>query len=127
MIETNWFEDHGVDEPPRLTVLPWLLWLLVIVLSISAALYSGRVVSAEPVIARSGMDYVRLTDAICTPNLPGYKSGNAVLDGVSYKLCWKLVQPATGPLHVVIVYEDGDVWRADPKKFGPESKNQPGL
>lgn len=26
MTETNWFQDRGVDEPPRLTVLPWLIW-----------------------------------------------------------------------------------------------------
>src|SRR5260221_9222958 len=54
-------------------------------------------------------------------------SGNAVLDGIGYKLCWKVVRPVQGAIHVVIVYEDGDVWRADPKKFGPESKNPAGL
>jgi len=26
MSETDWFEGRGVDDMPRLTILPWLIW-----------------------------------------------------------------------------------------------------
>lgn len=122
-VETNWFQDRGVDKAPRLTVLPWLI-LATFAL---AMILSPLVFADEPMIARAGTDYIRLTDQVCTPNLPGYKSGNAVLDGTGYKLCWKLVRPQTGPLHIVVVYEDGDVWRVEPSKFKPESKSPAGI
>lgn len=24
--DQEWFEGHGVDQPPRMTVMPWLFW-----------------------------------------------------------------------------------------------------
>lgn len=81
----------------------------------------------EPVIIRNGNDFVRLTKDACTPNLPSFRTGTAVLDGTPYKLCWKIVQPPEGKLYVVVVYEDGDVWKVDPYKFRPESEVPAGL
>lgn len=107
----------------------WTLagWLVLLALICAGMTYCHLALGAdpEPVIVRKGNDYVRLTHNVCTPNLPGYMTGKAVLDGKPYKLCWKLVRPEQGPLHIVI--KDGDIWRADPKAFGPESSNPAGI
>lgn len=125
-------EDYEDTVPqPGSRFWGWTLvgWLVLLALICAGLTYCHLALGAdsEPVIVRSGNDYVRLTHAICTPNLPGYMTGDALLDGKKYKLCWKLVRPQQGPIHIVIIYEDGDMWRADPAKFGPESSNPAGI
>ncbi len=126
---TEWFEGRNTNEQPRLTVLPWLIWFLVIVVAIAAALNAGRVIAdeSEPMIVRRGADYIRITHGVCTPNLPGFQTGNAILDGRPYKLCWKLIPEGENPMHILAVFDDGDTWRINPAAFKPESKNPAGL
>lgn len=130
MIENEWFQGRSVDEPPRMTVIPWLIWFVVFVGAIALTLHAGRVLADEnePVIVRKGTDYIRLAHAACTPNLPGFQIGNAILKGKSYKLCWKLI-PAIddNPMHILAVFEDGDTWRINPTVFKPESQNPAGV
>lgn len=42
MIETDWFEDRGVDEPPRMAGLGWLVWFAAAVAMILIPLVYGE-------------------------------------------------------------------------------------
>jgi len=74
---------------------------------------------SEPLIVRNGNDYVRLGREACG-HLPGFLTGDAMLEGKPYRLCWRaMVAPRP---HVLLVFEDGDIWRTDAAQFRPESQ-----
>lgn len=78
----------------------------------------------EALITRKGNDYVRLTAPPCA-SLPSWRSGDALLEGKRYKLCWKsMLEPQP---HVRVVFEDGDVWTLPHRAFQPESQNPAGI
>lgn len=41
MIETNWFQDRGVDEPPKTVRLGWLIWVALAASMILAPMLYG--------------------------------------------------------------------------------------
>lgn len=49
MTETEWFQGHGVEPEPRLTVLPWIVWAAVFLTAIIAGLALQGCASAPAV------------------------------------------------------------------------------
>jgi uncharacterized protein (DUF1501 family) len=88
MMDDKEHQWHDFPELPNLTMLPWLVWALVIVLAIGGALYAGRAV-AEPMFqVRQGDVVITLHSEECTlkevsnlPNRATWTEGGKVFEG----------------------------------------------
>lgn len=85
------------------------------------ALACAPALAQNNMVAKSGADYVRLTQADCHPEvarlLPPelvsmFKAAHAVLEGRQWKACWVVRADA----NVLVVYSDGDL-QAIPIRF----------
>lgn len=76
---------------------------------------------AEDMVAKSGSDYIRLTEAPCLgeyvpeADRGSFRAAYAQVDGESFKACWSM--RAGG--QVIIAYEDGDWGLVPSHEFKP--------
>lgn len=109
--EKEWFcglgTGGGTQERP--TILPLVVWALVIGLAIAAALYSARAAAEETKATFSSTDgsgnLVRIFDEPCaeTPSWLQMRRAEMRYEGIDYFACWFAIG------HVVIVLDsNGD-------------------
>lgn len=113
MRETDWFEGYGVEPAQRLTVLPWLLWALLLAAMVAGMAYCSMASADEPnvtFVAEVGENKLFIFPEPCTLGgwFEKWRKARWVFDGQSFEACWKLQRDHEGNIQVHTVDAAGD-------------------